>query len=264
VQATSALANGLWAASALPVWVRYRRWLQHPERQQAERLARYIRDNRDTAFGRAHGFDRIDSMRAYQQRVPVRTYDDLSPFVERIAAGEANVLTREPVRRLAFTSGSTAGAKLVPYTRTLTQELTRGAAVWIADLFRSDPALAGGPAYWSITPIGQRQRHLSIAAAAKIPVGFDDDTEYLGAISRRLAAAALAVPSDAASIEDLDTCRYVTLQYLLRATDLRLVSVWHPSFLTLLLDAMEARWPALLDDLARGTVTPPLPDTLTA
>lgn len=268
MQVTSALANGLWAASALPVWTRYRRWLQDPARQQAARLLRYVRDNRETAFGRAHGFDRIDSMRAYQARVPIRTYDELSPFVERIAAGEPHVLTREPVRRLAFTSGSTAAAKLVPYTRTLTQEMTRGASIWIADLFRAHPSLVGGPAYWSITPIGQqqRQRQLSIAAAAKIPVGFDDDTEYLGAISRRLAAAALAVPSDVRAIEDLDTCRYVTLHCLLRATDLRLVSVWHPSFLTLLLDAMESWWPALLDDLARGTLTPssPLPASLAA
>jgi GH3 auxin-responsive promoter len=254
VNASSALANGLWVASALPVWARYRRWLDDPARQQAARLARYLHENRDTAFGRAHRFDRIDSVRAYQERVPIRAYDELAPYIDRIAAGEPKVLTAFPVRRFAFTSGSTTGAKLVPYTHRLVRELSRGVAVWIADLFLHDPRLAGGPAYWSITPLGKREPRVP----TNVPVGFDDDTEYLGRVSRRLAAATLAVPREVREIEAIDVCRYVTLLFLLRAVDLRIVSVWHPSFFTLLLDALETWWPRLLDDLARGTLTPPV------
>jgi hypothetical protein len=62
----------------------------------------------------------------------------------------------------------------------------------------------------------------------------------------------------------VEAFRYVTLLCLLRARDLRLVSVWHPSFLTLLLDALPAHFPGLLRDVANGTCTSgePLPPEL--
>jgi hypothetical protein len=50
----------------------------------------------------------------------------------------------------------------------------------------------------------------------------------------------------------MDTFRYLTLLCLLRARDLRLISVWHPSFLTLLFDALAPRWNDLLADIASG------------
>jgi hypothetical protein len=41
--------------------------------------------------------------------------------------------------------------------------------------------------------------------------------------------------------------------------ELRLVSVWHPSFLTLLLEALPRHRDRLVEDLARGRVSPPGP-----
>ena len=66
--------------------------------------------------------------------MPLSSYDDLEPFITRVAGGEANVLTREAVRRLSPSSGSTRAEKLVPYTRGLRQELSRAVDPWIADL----------------------------------------------------------------------------------------------------------------------------------
>jgi hypothetical protein len=57
----------------------------------------------------------------------------------------------------------------------------------------------------------------------------------------------------------MDSFRYVTLLHLLRARDLRLISVWHPSFLQLLLEFLPVHWDALLHDLATGVITPPQP-----
>jgi hypothetical protein len=66
-------------------------------------------------------------------------------------------------------------------------------------------------------------------------------------------------PRGLARLADLETCRYVTLCYLAAAADLRFVSVWHPTFLTLLLDAMQTYAARLIADVARGTLTPPQP-----
>ncbi|MCX6956550.1 MAG: GH3 auxin-responsive promoter family protein, partial [Verrucomicrobia bacterium] len=67
-------------------------------------------------------------------------------------------------------------------------------------------------------------------------------------------------------VADLESFRYITLLCLLRQPGLRLISVWHPSFLTLLLDALPAAWPTLLDDLRGGTCrgAGPLPASVRA
>lgn len=248
---TAAAATAAWCLSNLPAWWRYRRALDRPAHVQRRLLLEYVRRNAGTVFGTAHGFERIRSVGEYQRRVPLMRYEEYEPFVRRIAAGEPRVLTAEPVRRLAVTGGSTAGPKLIPYTPALQAEYARGVGPWIAELYCRQPSLAGGRAYWSITP----KLAAPSVPGAVIPVGFDEDSQYLGGLAHRFVERAMAVPGWAAALEDHDAHRYVTLLLLLRTADLRLISVWHPSYLTLLLDSMRARWHGLLEDVRRGGVT---------
>jgi hypothetical protein len=82
---------------------------------------------------------------------------------------------------------------------------------------------------------------------------------YLGGTRRRLAESVMAVPSHVQHAGSLTAFRYNTLLHLLRCRELRLISVWHPSFLTLLLDALPAYWDKLVDDIARGAGNSLLP-----
>ncbi|HET9300349.1 MAG TPA: GH3 auxin-responsive promoter family protein, partial [Candidatus Polarisedimenticolaceae bacterium] len=86
--------------------------------------------------------------------------------------------------------------------------------------------------------------------ASAVPVGFEEDGAYLGGALQRLVAATLAVPPRLRQVRDPEAHRRLTLVHLLRARDLRLISAWHPSFLTLLLDGLRRDWNGLLRDLA--------------
>ena len=235
------MANG-------PAWWRYRRALDAPAAVQHRLLLRYLRGNRDTVFGRIHGFARIGSIDEYRARVPLMRYEEYEPLIRRVATGEPAVLTAERVRRLAVTSGSTAAVKLIPYTATLHAEYERAVGAWVVDLYRARPHLAGGPAYWSLTP---RVTSPSVPGAA-VPVGFDEDSRYLGGLAHRFVDGAMAVPGWIRGIEDHETHRYLTILFLLRARALRLISVWHPSYLTLLMQAMQTNWESLVADIREG------------
>lgn len=241
-----AVVNLAWAGSSLRVWHLYRAALRDPATTQERVLLRCLKANRDTAVGRLYGFSTIRSVVEYQDRVPLTSYDTLEPFVDRIASGEPHILTRATVRRLVPSSGSTAAAKLIPYTDELQREIRRAVGAWLVDLFRRRPSLIGGPAYWSISPA------ISVQNQRRVPVGFDDDSQYLGGIQASLARAVLAVPPEVRQIDDVETFRVATLLHLLRARELRLISVWHPTFLTGLLDALRSRWGPLIDALARS------------
>lgn len=262
----AAAANLVWAGGLVRAWRRFRSALASPERHQRQLLIGLLRENANTAFGERHGFAGIlsasDVIGAYQSEVQVTDYNAMEPWILRVTAGETSVLTHSAVTRLTPSSGSTSAAKLLPHTDRLQREFARAVDAWIADLYIGHPRLAGGPAYWSITPalsfetiaaarLGPSRRHPSI------PIGFEDDSAYLGGLRQRLVSAILAVPADVRRISDPETFRYVTLLFLLRARDLRLISVWHPSFLVQLLEAVPSHLGRIVEDLARGTLNPP-------
>lgn len=248
-----------WLAANLPGYLRFFEALGRPERVQRFLLRRYLRSNADTAFGRAHGFASIRTAEEYRERVPLLAGEELlALWVDRITAGEARVLTRSPVRMLEPTSGSSAAAKLIPYTATLQREIRRAVAPWIVDLYSHRPRLALGTAYWSITPLALEEDR----PAGPVRIGFEEDSEYLGGFWGRLVDATLAVPGSVRHLRDADAFRYATLKYLLRRRDLTVISVWHPSFLLLLLEALPRFWDDLVRDVGRtelATLSPDIP-----
>ena len=220
---------------------------------QERLLLRLLARNAGTEYGRRYGFATIRSAAEYQARVPLTTYEDYRDAVRRIGEGWRAVLTRDPVDLLEPTSGSTAATKHIPYTAALKGEFQRAIAPWIAGLFRRDPRLLRGQAYWSVTPVARQDARTS----GGLPIGFDEDVEYFGLLQRSLVQSVMAVPGLVRLIEDLDTFRYVTLLFLLRSRALALISVWNPTFLTLLVERLPAWWPQLAADIAGGTLCPP-------
>lgn len=252
------LVHGVWAALGL----RHHRALAHalhdPAAAQERRLLRTLRREAESEFGREHGFGAIAGVREFRRRVPVQAYDELAPWIERVRAGHRGVLTRAPVRRLVPTSGSSGSRKLIPWTGALRREFDAAIGAWTVDLFRSDPELGGGPGYWSISPL-EAAPEPGEADRGPAPVGFDEDSAYLGGVLGPLVASTLAVPGTVRHVREVEAFRYATLRFLMQEPELRLVSVWHPSFLTLLLSALERHIEPLLEDLARGTLGPPEP-----
>lgn len=244
---TSAAANALWLAASLPEAAAFRRACASPAVAQGRVLGAILATNAGTEFGRRHGFGAIRTAAEYRERVPLGGYDDVRAAVERIGAGERNVLTAEPVQVLEPTSGSTAGPKLVPFTASLRRQFRRAVAAWVADLFLRRPWLLRGRSYWSLSPACRP----AARTAGGIPIGFADDGEVLGGLAGRVAAATWAVPPSAALGGDLKTFRRSTLLHLLACRELALVSVWSPSFLSLLLAGLD-EGDALVASLAAG------------
>jgi hypothetical protein len=143
-------------------------------------------------------------------------------------------------------SGSTSAAKLIPYTRSLRTEFQEAIRAWMYDLYASHPTIAHGRHYWSITPLHREQRK----TVGSIPIGFDDDAEYLGSLEQWLSSKLFAVPSSVGKLRDMEACLTATRDYLRKARDLRFISVWSPSFLELILDGFDESPASLWPDLA--------------
>ncbi len=93
-----------------------RKWARQPEKYQQKIFSRLIKVGAGTVFGSDHDFKDISNYDDFKARVPIRDYEGLKPYVERIMAGQPDVLWRGKPAYFAKTSGTTSGTKYIPIT----------------------------------------------------------------------------------------------------------------------------------------------------
>lgn len=93
------------------------KWAMNPIETQEKVFFELIKKAEKTAFGKDHDFGTIKSHEDFVKQVPIRDYEDLKPYVERVVAGEENVLWKGKPLYFAKTSGTTSGAKYIPLTK---------------------------------------------------------------------------------------------------------------------------------------------------
>ncbi len=87
------------------------------ESLQAHQLKKLITKAAHTEWGVKHSYDTIRSYEDYARRVPIQSYDDIKPYVERMRHGARNVLWPSQVRWYAKSSGTTNDkSKFIPVT----------------------------------------------------------------------------------------------------------------------------------------------------
>ncbi len=90
-------------------------FIKHPVETQMEVFHRLISTAANTDWGRRHGYRDIQSIRQFQERVPVSSYEGLYPEIERMLKGEADVLWPGKVTWFSKSSGTTNDrSKFIP------------------------------------------------------------------------------------------------------------------------------------------------------
>ncbi|WP_159018799.1 GH3 auxin-responsive promoter family protein [Algibacter sp. L3A6] len=93
------------------------KWSNNPVETQEKVFRELITKATVTQFGKDHDFISINSHTDFVKRVPVRDYEALKPYVERVVAGEKDILWTGKPLYFAKTSGTTSGAKYIPITK---------------------------------------------------------------------------------------------------------------------------------------------------
>ena len=93
------------------------RWSSNAVKAQEKELKKLIEVGRKTAFGKDHGFEAFDKYEAFREHVPIRDYEGIKHYIERIKEGEADVLWKGFPKYFAKTSGTTSGVKYIPLTK---------------------------------------------------------------------------------------------------------------------------------------------------
>jgi hypothetical protein len=99
------------------VYKKVQKWANNPIQTQKEVFQDLISQASGTEFGKDHDFISINNHEDFVKRVPIRDYEGLKPYVEKVVDGQENILwTGKPIY-FAKTSGTTSGSKYIPITK---------------------------------------------------------------------------------------------------------------------------------------------------
>mgnify|MGYP001793261567 CR=1 FL=1 len=99
------------------IYSKTQKWANHPVETQQKVFDSLIRQAKNTEFGKDHHFNKIKSFSHFAKNVPVRDYEALKPYVDKVVKGEENILWKGKPTYFAKTSGTTSGAKYIPLTK---------------------------------------------------------------------------------------------------------------------------------------------------
>ena len=99
------------------IYLKNKKWIRNPIRYQAKTFDYLVRKGTNTSFGRDHFFNNIKTYDDFKDNVPIKDYEDIKHYIEKIFSGESNVLWPGKPIYFAKTSGTTSGLKYIPITK---------------------------------------------------------------------------------------------------------------------------------------------------
>lgn len=229
-------------------WTHWRPFInatRHPAETQTRLLRRLLRRNRDTRFGREHGFGDIESYAEFAEAVPVQTYETLRPYIEdQERTGTPALNAARPVM-YAQTSGTTGQAKLIPILPETIEEHKRSQALQSYAQYSAEPEAYYGRFLAIVSPAEEG------TLASGTPYGSTSGFMYrhMPAVAR----AKYVLPYQVFGITDYDLKYLVILRLALIHADVTHIACANPSTLVRLLSVLEEHRPALLSDIEQGT-----------
>jgi hypothetical protein len=223
-----------------PLAQRFQHDLQQP--QLAQQRVKQMLCDRLTAseYGQSLG---IQSSQDWS-RLPIVTYDDLASLIHPPA--RRSPLTPDPIQFYERTSGSQGIAKWIPYTQALRRSFSHLFCLWAHDLIQHGPAFSTGQVYACVSP--------QFTGAAGDPgTGLENDAEYLDRWLQLILKPFLVSLPNVRHIRTATAFKHQLSLTLLQAKRLETISIWSPSFLTLLLEYIATHRQTLLEELAWPT-----------
>ena len=218
----------------------------HPDEVQQHLLIRLLESNRDTAFGRAHGFSSMASLQDYQDGVQVADYEASRPWVEKLQAGETQVLTAEQPYMFTMTSGTTGEPKLIPVTSSIRRSSSHLSAQWLYRSLVDHPRVLNEKALVIVSP----------AVEGYTPVGtaYGSVSGHIYQNASRAIRYRYAVPYDVFAIKDFDA-KYYAIMRIAIAKKLSLIATPNPSTILRLVNTADTHRDQLVRDVRDGSLS---------
>jgi hypothetical protein len=244
----SVILNALIHTVTRARWHNFMGRCRHLEQTQRGLLEERLQRNADTVFGREHDFARLKSPADYARALPVSSWETVDPYVDRLIAGETDVLTAGP-RPTMFnkTSGTTGKPKLIPVTPESKQGNALNQKVWAFAAIGPHPRFLAGKVF----PIVNKAVE-GYTPHTNIPYGAVSGLMVRDA--HPLARAKYAYPYEAVEIEDFNARRYAMMRCAVPES-VSFIPASNPNALLKLFESADTHKADLFRDIHDGTLS---------
>ncbi|MBV6623550.1 MAG: GH3 auxin-responsive promoter family protein [Rivularia sp. (in: Bacteria)] len=215
---------------------------------QEKFLFSLLKTHQETEFGKDYSFKDIQTIEQFKQKIPILTYSGYEKYVERIAKGEQNVLTSDPVVYFNQSSGSTGKQKLIPVTKRVRKVRSRVTQQSLG--FMTDAAIKKG------LPIGKMLLTTSIQIRDRTSGGIAYGTSSVGDLRNMdfLYRQVFVHPYEALKPADSLARNYVCLLFALRNPQMRVIGANFPILALQLADYLKRYAADLIKDIETGKI----------
>ncbi len=227
------------------LWRSFERSTNRPEEAQQKLLRRLLAANRETAFGRCHGFSSMATAKDFQEGVPVGDYETYRPWIDQVIQGEQRVLTADQPYMYTLTSGTSGQPKFIPVNWSTKISSSRLSALWLYRALADHPQLLDGRALAVVSPAVEGH------TAAGIPFGSASGHIYQHAswyLRRRY-----AVPYDVFAIKDFEA-KYYTIMRIAIEQNVSFIATPNPSTILRLVTTADQNREQIIRDINDGAI----------
>ena len=222
----------------------------HTKDVQQQVLGELLDAHAQTDFGRDHNLGGVKSVEDFRKAVPIRTYEDMRPYMDRVFEGQSTALLPpgEDVLMFSLTSGTTGRPKHIPVTQRFADTMRRGSNVW------GIAALRDHPAGWLRAILRISSPMCEYTSPTGIPCG--SISGLLMQNQMKIVRQMYVTPQSAASIEDPEV-KYYTICRCGASRDVSMIVTANPSSTIAMIEAGRRHAERLIRDVADGTLKPP-------
>jgi hypothetical protein len=228
---------------------------QNLEQAQQTVLLHQLQYAKDTQIGKKYRWDKITSVREFQDAFPISTYEDFRPYIQQMQQGKADVLFPGKPRFYVTTSGTTAQPKYIPISDAYYHDLySKQSRILYASMLQENPKMLSG---------------YNFSVVSKAVEGVTEDGTPYGAMSGHIyldipgfLKSGYSIPYPVFEIEDYNSRYYCMMRFALEKDVTYLVSV-NPTSILQLNHVVNARFEDLIADIHKGTLHPNLQITET-
>ncbi|MDP3730033.1 MAG: GH3 auxin-responsive promoter family protein [Candidatus Omnitrophota bacterium] len=217
----------------------------NPIKTQKKLLFNIIKKNRNTLYGREHGFSLVRTVEDFQRRVPVNNYESLRPYIKRMMKGDLGILTKDKAIFFGITSGTTSKPKFIPVTKRSRRQKSKVMSVWLYRVLTDHPEALKGKALVIMSPAVEGY------APSGVPYGSESGDAYRNMPS--MIKKHYALPYEVFCIKDYEA-RYYTMLRIGIEADVTNISTMNPLTILVLCQKIDKYAKDIIEDIRKGSL----------
>ena len=214
-------------------------------------LIKNIQKNRNTEIGKKYDFSNIRTIKDFQNKIPLTTFEDYSQYIERTAnTGEQNLITSDKIYYFAATSGTTGAYKKISVVRKTFIPFLKNGTIFAYNLKREMKKRKKGALYGKILNLSEAGTIDVTPSGIKVGVV----TGYYTSRFKSILSTLTCIPKEVIGAEKDVDMKYINARFALEEENVICINSVFMSALTDLFNYIEENIEIILKDIENGTI----------